>query len=483
MLSGVNMSTASLQFQDLPRNIFRAYDIRGIVGEQLDEKLMENIGLAIGSEALVQACTSIVIARDGRLSGPSLLAALTRGLLRTGINVIDVGCVPSPVLYFATLYYKTSCGAIVTGSHNPGNYNGVKIMIAGKTVAGEDVQRLYHRIQQQDYVYNIGSLQENFIIQEYINEVCSKIKLNKKLKLVIDSGNGAAGVIAAKLYRALGCEVISLFEEVDGNFPNHHPDPSDFENLKDLQQAVLENAADLGLAFDGDADRLGVVTNKAAIIIPDRQLMLFARAVLRNNPGANIVYDIKCSSHLSVYIKNHNGIPCMWKTGHSFMKNKMRENNALLAGEMSGHIFFKERWHGFDDALYAGARLLEILANDFSNKTLDELYNELPGSVNTPELNIPIADEHKFEFINKIKMINKFVNFKNIIDIDGLRVEYQDGWGLVRASNTSPCLVLRFEADNKDALTRIISEFQNVMRLVDPSIRLNLDKYCNSTGY
>lgn len=363
--------------------IFRAYDIRGIVGEQLNEAILEQIGLALGTQAQAENCNSIVVARDGRLSGPSLFAAFTRGLLQTGINVIDIGCVPTPVLYFATYHYNTKCGAMLTGSHNPGNYNGVKMMIAGKTISGDSVQKLYARIINQDFIYNTGAYQENFIKEEYIKEVIKHIKLRKTLKVVLDCGNGAAGVIAANLFRALGCEVDVLFEEVDGNFPNHHPDPGDLNNLSDLIHRVKATNADVGLAFDGDADRLGVVTNNGTVIMPDRQMMLFARNILKAHPKSQIVYDVKCSNHLDKFIRDHNGIPCMWKTGHSYIKDKMRDTGALLAGEMSGHIFFKERWFGFDDALYSGARLLEILANDYPNKTIDHLASELPDSINT----------------------------------------------------------------------------------------------------
>lgn len=462
-----------MSIDNLPKEIFRAYDIRGIVGEQIDEKKIEQIGLALGTEAREQGSDTIVIARDGRLSGPSLLAALTRGLMKTGINIIDVGCVPTPVLYFATYYYDTGCGAMLTGSHNPGHYNGIKMMIAGKTISGDEIQDLYQRILDQDFVSGTGTYQENFIIQEYIDDVCSKIKLKKKLKIAIDTGNGVAGVLASKLYQALGCEVISLFEEVDGNFPNHHPDPSKLENLIDLQKAVKQHSADIGLAFDGDADRLGVITNESNIIIPDRQMMLFSRSLLKTYPGATIVYDVKCSTHLDDFIKEHNGTPCMWKTGHSFIKNKMCETDALLAGEMSGHIFFKERWYGFDDALYSGARMLEILANDYPEQDLESLCEELPDSVNTPELNIEISDNRKFNFISDLNKSNSFTETKNIINIDGLRVEYSDGWGLIRASNTTPCLVLRFEADSQESLDRIKGEFKTNILSIDNDLDLS----------
>lgn len=458
---------------DIPREIFRAYDIRGIAGQQLTEYVAEQIGLALGTQAQVQDCKTIVIARDGRLSSPSLWAALTRGLLASGINIIDVGMVPTPVLYFATHFYQTHCGAMLTGSHNPAEYNGVKMIIAGKTISGDQVQKLYQRIREQDYYYNTGSYQENSIIDYYIQDVLSKIKLNKKLKVVIDCGNGIAGVIAPKLFRALGCEVISLFQEVDGNFPNHHPDPSKLENLTVLKNTVLEQKADLGLAFDGDADRLGIVTNTGELVLPDRQMMLFSRAILNNNPGATIVYDVKCSGHLKDFITRCGGNPCMWKTGHSFIKNKMLDTGALLAGEMSGHIFFKERWYGFDDALYSGARLLEVVANDYPDKLLQELIAELPNSINTPELNIDISDSEKFVFIENLINNNDFKDYINIINIDGLRVEFSDGWGLIRASNTTPCLVLRFEARSQEALVIIIEEFKRNILLINKNLIFN----------
>jgi phosphomannomutase/phosphoglucomutase len=458
--------------KNISKDIFRAYDIRGIAYQQLDVYAAEQIGLALGTTAQQQNCKIIVIGRDGRLSSPDLWAALTRGLLATGINIIDVGMVPTPVLYFATHYYKTGCGAMLTGSHNPGEYNGIKMIIAGKTAAGDEILNLYNKIIDQNYIYGTGSYQENFIIDYYIQDVVSKIVLQKKLKVVIDNGNGVSGVITAQLFRALGCEVISLFEEVDGNFPNHHPDPSKLENLLVLKQTVLEHSADVGLAFDGDADSLGVITNQGEIILPDRQMMLFARAILNKYPGAKIVFDIKCSSNLDSFIKQHGGEPCMWKTGHSYIKNKMIETHALLAGEMSGHIFFKERWYGFDDGLYSAARLLEILANDFPDRNLQQLCDDLPNSINTPELNIAIADHEKFNFITKLSNNHQFTNYLKVIDIDGLRVEYQDGWGLIRASNTTPCLVCRFEAVSQQALDRIMEEFRINIRLVDDSLVL-----------
>lgn len=458
----------------LSKDIFRAYDIRGVVGAQLNEDIMENIGLALGSQAISQNCRTIVIGRDGRVSGPSLLAALTRGLLKTGMNVIDVDTVPSPLLYFATYFYKTGCGAVLTGSHNPAEYNGVKILIGGRTISGDEIAHLYHRIIKKDFIYGMGSYQENFIISDYINDVCGKIKLEKKLKIVIDSGNGVAGVVAPVLYRALGCDVVSLHEEVDGTFPNHHPDPGKLKNLIDLEKAVHDNQADVGLAFDGDADRLGVVTNTGDVILPDRQIMLFAQSLLKNpkNSNAAIVFDVKCSANLPLYIKQHGGTPWMWKTGHSHIKNKMLETGALLAGEMSGHIFFKERWYGFDDAVYSGARLLEILANDYPNQTLQQLNKALPDSISTEEINIIIDDKQKFDFIDKLSKEHTFDNTKQVITIDGLRVEFSDGWGLIRASNTTPCLVLRFEAQSEHAMLRIMGDFKRNILSVDNKLIL-----------
>ena len=459
--------------QTIPKEIFRAYDIRGIVDEQLNDDLMYDIGRSIGTEALTHGQDSIVIGRDCRLSGERLSSRLIAGLLCTGINVIDLGIVPTPLLYFGTYFYQTKCGAMLTGSHNPSDYNGVKIMIGGKTISGCEIQKLYTRILEQDYICGTGSYQQNFIIDQYIEDVCSKIILKKKLRIVIDTGNGVAGVMAAKLYRTLGCEVIALFEEPNGNFPNHHPDPCKIENLVDLQAAVIEHHADVGLAFDGDADRLGVVTNKGNVIMPDRQLMLFARSILQVHPNSCIVFDIKCSRDLRHFVEQYQGVACMYKTGHSYIKNKMQETNALLAGEMSGHIFFNERWYGFDDALYAGARLLEILTNDYPDNDLDFLCNDLPNSTNTPEINIPIADHEKFSFVENLKKSLTFADPYQIIDIDGLRVEFDYGWGLIRASNTTPSLVLRFEADSDENLTRIIKDFKHNITAINSTLDFN----------
>lgn len=460
---------------NIDESIFRSYDIRGIVDTQIDNNTIYHIGKALGTEALLQNNRSIVVGRDGRLSSPELINYLIKGLLETGINIIDVGAVPSPVLYFATYYYDTQCGAMLTASHNPAEYNGLKMIVSGNSIFGDDIKKLHTRIIKQDYISNTGSYQENFIIDYYIADVLSKIKLNKKLKIVIDCGNSIAGVIAPKLYESLGCEVVSLYTEVDGNFPNHHPDPGDLANLEDLVQAVKHHQADVGLAFDGDGDRLGVVTNTGEILLPDRQMMLFSESVLKNKNNKNnkIVFDVKCSNRLEDYITQKGGEPVISKTGHSFIKLKMKEINALLAGEMSGHIFFKERWYGFDDALYSGARLLEILSNDYPNVTLQDIAADLPNSINTPEINIKMADDIKFEFIDNLQKNHNFKNYIKIIDIDGLRVEFADGWGLVRASNTSPCLVLRFEADSVDALNRIKQEFKNNLLYLDNNLSIN----------
>lgn len=454
----------------VPASIFRAYDIRGIVDEELTPATIYTIGLAIGSENRAQGENKIVVARDGRLSGPTLIKALSEGLQASGCDVIDIGMVPTPLLYFATNTLDTRSGVMLTGSHNPSNYNGLKIVINGETLSEQRIQALYQRIQQNDFNKGDGTLtQYTTIISEYIQRITSDVKLKKSLRVVIDCGNGVAGAVAPQLLRALGCEVFELFCEVDGKFPNHHPDPSIPENLNDLINAVREERAEIGLAFDGDADRLGVVTNEGEIIWPDRQLMLYAIDVLSRNPGATIIYDIKSTSHLENVIKEHGGQPLMWKTGHSLVKAKLRETGALLAGEMSGHTFFKERWFGFDDGMYTAARLLEILSA--SENSSSEIFAEIPNSVNTPELKLPIAEERKFIFMDKFKQQAKFAEAK-ITTIDGLRADFVDGWGLVRPSNTSPYLILRFEAVDEDGLKRIQALFREQLLALDKDLVL-----------
>jgi phosphomannomutase/phosphoglucomutase len=453
----------------VPKEIFKAYDIRGIVGKTLTDEIVEAIGHAIGSEAIARKQHSIAIGRDGRLSGPAFAKALARGIRKSGINVIDVGMVATPMTYFAAFQLKTDCAVMITGSHNPPDYNGLKMVLAGETLSGETIQKLRNRIEQNDLAHGNGSYSQYDIAPEYLARIIGDIKLSRPLNITVDCGNGVAGDFAAKLYRGIGCTVTELFCEVDGNFPNHHPDPSDPHNLVDLIAALKTNDCELGLAFDGDGDRLGVVTKDGKIIFPDRQLMLFAADVLSRNAGAEIIFDVKSTRNLFPWIREHGGKPTLWKTGHSLVKAKMRETGALLAGEMSGHVFFKERWYGFDDGLYAGARLLEILS-----KVADAsaTLNALPDAVCTPELHIHTAEGVNHSLIARLQDEARFTDAKDIITIDGLRVEYADGFGLMRPSNTTPVIVLRFEADDAPALRRIQDDFRRVLLKAAPELSL-----------
>lgn len=453
----------------VPDSIFRAYDIRGIVGDTLNYQIVKEIGRAIGSEAFEKGEQRVVVARDGRLSGPELIEALKEGLCESGRDVIDIGEVPTPLLYFATHYLDSSSGVVLTGSHNPKDYNGLKIVIAGHTLSGGEILSLKKRIDTGNLMKGEGSQSTATITQDYISQITSDVALVKPLKVAVDCGNGVAGKIVPQLLQALGCEVIGLYCKVDGNFPNHHPDPSKPENLRELIELVKTEKADIGLAFDGDGDRLGVVDSEGNIIWPDRQMMLYSIDVLSRNPGADIIYDVKCTKNLAKVISSHGGKPIMWKTGHSLVKAKMREIGALLAGECSGHVFFKERWYGFDDALYTAARLLEILAGDERSST--EVFAALPDSLVTPELNVPLADNKKHDFVKRLVKQGAFENGK-LIAIDGARVEYQDGWGLVRASNTTANLVIRFEADDQVAMDRIKKIFKQQMLMIDSSLAL-----------
>jgi len=455
---------------EIPESIFRAYDIRGIVGDTLDENIVRQIGRAIGSEAFERGEQRVVVARDGRLSGPSLLEALKEGLIESGRDVIDIGEMPTPLLYFATHYLDSSSGVVLTGSHNPKNYNGLKIVIGGHTLSGDEIMSLKKRIDTGNLVEGQGSQDSTSVLQDYISQITGDIALTQPLKVAVDCGNGVAGKVAPQLLQALGCEVIGLYCKVDGNFPNHHPDPSKPENLQELIELVKSEKADVGLAFDGDGDRLGVVDSQGNIIWADRQMMLYSMDVLSRNPGADIIYDVKCSRNLAQVISSNGGHPIMWKTGHSLVKAKMRETGALLAGECSGHIFFKERWYGFDDALYTAARLLEILSAD-TRKSAD-IFAALPNSLATPEINVAIDDDKKHNFVNKLANQGIFGNGK-LIDIDGVRVEFSHGWGLVRASNTTPNLVIRFEGDSEESINNIKQLFKQQMLMVDSS--LNLD--------
>ncbi|MBN8924875.1 MAG: phosphomannomutase/phosphoglucomutase [Rhodanobacter sp. 68-29] len=452
--------------------IFRAYDIRGVVGSTLTAEVARLLGQSIGTLMREQALTEIVVGRDGRLSGPELAGALADGLRAAGIDVIDLGAVPTPVVYFATYHYGTGCGVAVTGSHNPPDYNGFKIVVGGQTLSEDAIQDLYRRIAGNALEHGgEGSLRQVDVLPDYLERIVSDVQAERRLKVVVDCGNGIPGAVAPQVLSGIGCDVVPLYCEVDGTFPNHHPDPSDPHNLEDLILAVKQTGADLGVAFDGDGDRLGVVTKAGEIIYPDRLLMLFARDVLARQPGATIIYDVKCTGHLKGQVLAAGGSPLMWRTGHSLIKGKMRETGAELAGEMSGHFFFKERWYGFDDGIYAGARLMEILAGDLEERTPEEIFATLPKGVSTPELKIELAEGEHYRFMEKFRAQASFGD-ATLITIDGVRADWPDGWGLVRASNTTPVLVLRFDADNAAALERIQQAFRVQLRAVDPALKL-----------
>ncbi len=452
-------------------NIFRAYDIRGIAGQTLTKDVVYDIGRALGSDAHELGVKTIIVGRDGRLSSPGLAEALAKGIVTTGVNVLDIGLVPTPVVYFVAHHTEGRSGVMITGSHNPADYNGLKMVIHGETYAEEKIQSLSRRIEIGNFVTGTeGTIQQNnMFTNEYIGIISEDVHMVRPMKVVVDCGNGAASQLAPVLLKTLGCEVIELFCEVDGNFPNHHPDPSQPENLKDLITAVKHYEADVGLAFDGDGDRLGVIDSKGKIIWADRQMMLFAKDVLSMKPGAEIIFDVKCSRHLAEQIVKHGGRPLMWKTGHSLMKAKLKETGAALAGEMSGHIFFNDRWFGFDDALYSAARLIEILSND--TRGSDEVFADFPDSFSTPEINVELQEGENKTLIAQLIKNAKFEQGKTV-HIDGLRVDFPDGWGLVRASNTMPVLVLRFEGDTQDALERIKNQFADLLKKTQPDIRL-----------
>ncbi len=465
---------------DLPKEIFKAYDIRGIVGKTLTPTIVEAIGHALGSEAKQRLQTEICIGYDGRLSGPELAAALSRGIRKAGVNVVNLGMVATPMVYFAAYHLKTNCGVMVTGSHNPPDYNGLKMVLASETLSNESIQSLRNRIEQNNFMYGDGLERNYAIADDYINTIKADINLARPMQIAVDCGNGVAGAFAKTLYNAIGCGVDELFCEVDGHFPNHHPDPSVPENLIDLANALQTTRAEIGLAFDGDGDRLGIVTKDGHIIYPDRQLLLFAEDVLSRNPAATIIYDVKSTRNLNPWIRKYGGNPIMWKTGHSLVKAKIKETNAALAGEMSGHVFFndvdahgKKRWYGFDDGLYAGARMLEILSQ-FTNPT--EILNNLPDSVSTPEQHIHMQEGEPHALIAQLQalpnFLAEFAGATEVITIDGLRVEYADGFGLMRPSNTTPVIVLRFEADSEAALQRIQAQFREVIWNVAPHVAL-----------
>ena len=459
----------------LSRSIFKAYDIRGIIAKTLDASVAHKIGQAFGRAALEKGEQRVVIGRDGRLSGPELTAALAQGLQAAGVDVIDLGLVATPMVYFGTNVLDTRSGIMVTGSHNPPDYNGLKMVLAGEAIHGEAIQALYHSIVAHDGsasardVANPGSYATHDIRAAYLERILGDVKLARPIKIAVDCGNGVAGAFAGDLFRGMGCEVIELFCEVDGNFPNHHPDPAHPENLQDLIRCLAETDAEIGIAFDGDGDRLGVVTKDGQIIYPDRQMMLFAADVLTRHPGAQILYDVKCTRHLAPWISKHGGVPLMYKTGHSLVKAKLRETGAPLGGEMSGHIFFKDRWYGFDDGLYTGARLLEIVSRLADPSAT---LNALPNSHCTPELQLKCAEGEPFALLDKIKANATFEGAKEVIRIDGVRVEYEDGFGLARPSNTTPVVVMRFEADNDAAMARIQAQFRRAILAEKPDAQL-----------
>ena len=456
---------------NISADIFRAYDIRGVVSDQLTPAAVKQIGRSFGTECVERNIPDVVVARDGRLSGPDLIAALSSGIQSTGVNVISIGMVPTPVLYYATYHLGTGTGIMVTGSHNPPEYNGLKMVLAGDALFGEGITALYTRLQKQQLTENnTGKFEEKDILQDYLDRITGDVKLARPMSIAFDCGNGVAGAAAPQLFDALGCNSDSLFTEVDGNFPNHHPDPAKLENLADLIALVKDNGHEVGLAFDGDGDRVGVIDDKGNVIWPDRQMVLFARDVLQRNPGARIIYDVKCSKVLPAAIVEAGGVPDMWKTGHSFIKARIKETGAQLGGEMSGHMFFKERWYGFDDALYAAARLLEILSR--TDRKASEIFGEIPNSINTPELNVKLEEDGaQHAFIEKFMAGSKF-DGATLTTIDGVRADYPDGWGLVRASNTTPSLVIRFEADTDEAMQRIQGQFRKNMQAVDDKLAL-----------
>lgn len=451
-------------------DIFRAYDIRGVVTDQLTPAAVEQIGRSFGSECRDRDIRQVIVARDGRLSGPVLVQALTSGLQAAGIDVIDIGMVPTPVLYYATCTLETDTGIMVTGSHNPPDYNGLKMVMSGAALYGDHITALHKRLAENRLHSGAGSRREKDVMGDYLQRIVGDVRLQRRLRIGYDCGNGVAGTIAPQLFEALGCDASGLYVDVDGNFPNHHPDPARLDNLTDLQALIRDQQLDIGLAFDGDGDRVGVIDDQGKVIWPDRQMVLFARDVLSRNPGGRIIYDVKCSRVLPAAIEQAGGVPDMWKTGHSLIKARLKQTGALLGGEMSGHLFFSERWYGFDDALYSAARLLEILAA--SDRPASELFGEIPDSVNTPELNVLLPrDGAQHEFVAAFAQHADF-DGAHLTTIDGVRADFEDGWGLVRASNTTPSLVIRFEADSEAAMHRIQTLFRTAMQRTDAAIEL-----------
>ncbi len=465
----------SYPLENLDHNIFRAYDIRGVVGSALTDATVYHLGRAFATQAKSEGVTQVCVAADGRISSPHLKNLLIEGLLDGGADVSDIGFVATPVLYFAAHHSASLTGIMITGSHNPKDYNGFKMVLAGNTLALEEIQQLKTIMLSQDYSEGEGSVEPKDVRGDYMQSILQDIKLARPLKTVVDCGNGIPGEMNPGLIEALGCEVTPLYCDVDGNFPNHHPDPGKLENLLECISEVKRLKADVGLAFDGDGDRVGIVTPKGNMVYADRLMMLFAQDVLSRNPGAEIIYDVKCSRLLNKVITEAGGTGTMWKTGHSLIKRKMRQSGALLAGEMSGHVFFKERWYGFDDGLYAAARLLEILAA--SDLDLDQIFEQFPEEISTPEINIQVTDDNKFQIIEKMQAGTYQGGEKNTID--GVRVDYPDGWGLIRASNTTPVLVLRFEASSDQAIKRIQQQFQQQLQSIDPSLSIHSADACH----
>lgn len=456
------------QHIQVDKSVFRAYDIRGLVGEQLSANAFYSIGRAISCRLAALGRDSIVVARDGRLSSAEFSQALVCGLLESGVNVVDLGVVPTPIMYFAThTCAGVDSGLMITGSHNPSAYNGLKMVLAGTTLALEDISLIYNLLVAQNFISGQGVYTQHDILEDYQQRILNDIKTHKPLKVVVDCGNGVAGVVAPQLLRRLGFEVVELYCDVDGRFPNHHPDPTVEENLTELKAQINKHNADLGLAFDGDGDRLGVVTSRLEVIWPDRLMMLYVPHIIANNPAAKIVFDVKCSSQLAQVITQCGGVAKMCPTGHSLVKKIMKEEQAAIAGEMSGHIFFKDRWYGFDDALYSACRLLEILS--LSSKSIDDQFAAIPNSINTPEIKIPIYEDIKFSFMQEFIARAKFPD-ANLITIDGLRVEYPYGWGLLRASNTTPCLIARFEAQDSESMSLIQSTFKHQLQEIDEKL-------------
>ena len=453
----------------VPAEIFRIYDIRGVVGRSLTPEIVRAIGRALGSLGRARGAPAFAVGRDGRLSGPALVAALTEGLASAGADVIDLGMAPTPVAYFAAHHLGCGSCVAVTGSHNPPDYNGLKMVIGGGTLYGEEIQDLRKTIESGRFASGAGKRTQADVLDAYVERIAADVKLERPFRIAVDCGNGVAGMLAPRLYRRLGCEVEELYCEVDGTFPNHHPDPSQPENLAPLVEALRSGTAELGFAFDGDGDRLGVVTKDGEAIFPDRLLMLLAKDVLSRNPGAEIIYDVKSTRLLGPWIERHGGRATIWKTGHSLIKAKLRESGALLAGEMSGHTFFKERWYGFDDALYGGARLLEVLSKE---PDANAALKGLPNAPSTPELHWALAEGEPHALVAKLQAAKPFPGAQRILTIDGVRVEYADGFGLARASNTTPVIVLRFEADTAAALERIKRDFRAALQPLKPDAPL-----------